>query len=171
MDRFWQGKTWYLRDPSDPPLFPGKLPSLLSLSFFGVTYLQHIALIMSAHSSKSSESDIKSIKTLLKQVAKDFQSLSYRQLEHKEQIKELEMVKERDEYSNKSKRSSHASSSKRVNDSFGERNLKTNDYYQPPPRRARKERQENPKEIRVELPHFYGKENVETYLDWEMKVE
>jgi len=23
-------------------------------------------------------------------------------------------------------------------------------------------------EVRVELPHFYEKENVETYLDWEM---
>jgi len=23
----------------------------------------------------------------------------------------------------------------------------------------------------TELPHFYGKENVETYLDWKMKVE
>jgi len=23
----------------------------------------------------------------------------------------------------------------------------------------------------VDLPYFHGKENVETYLDWEMKVE
>ena len=23
----------------------------------------------------------------------------------------------------------------------------------------------------IDLPHFYGKENVEIYLDWEMKVE
>ncbi|XP_068475117.1 uncharacterized protein [Phaseolus vulgaris] len=43
-----------------------------------------------------------------------------------------------------------------------------NEYYQPPPRRTRRER---PKETRVDLPHVYGKENVETYLDWEMKVE
>jgi len=47
---------------------------------------------MSAHSSKSSESDLKSIKTLLKQLAKDFQSLSYR---HLEQIKELKMAKKK----------------------------------------------------------------------------
>jgi len=52
---------------------------------------------MLAHSSKSSESDLKSIKTLLKQLAKDFQSLSCRHLEHEEQIKELKMVKEKDE--------------------------------------------------------------------------
>ena len=45
---------------------------------------------MTTHSSKSSESDIKSIKNLLKQLAKDFQSFSYRQLEHKAQIKEFE---------------------------------------------------------------------------------
>jgi len=30
---------------------------------------------------------------------------------------------------------------------------------------------ESHQEVRVELPHFYGKENVETYLVWEMKVE
>jgi len=82
---------------------------------------------------------------------------------------ELKMVKERDEY-NKSKKSSHASSS-RGDDSFREQNLRINDYYQATPRRARKERQENTKEVRVDLPYFHGKENVETYLDWEMKVE
>jgi len=43
-------------------------------------------------------------------------------LEHEEQIKELKMVKERDEYSNKSKNSSHASSSK-SHESFGEESL------------------------------------------------
>jgi len=127
---------------------------------------------MSAHSSKSSESDLKSIKTLLKQLAKDFQSFSYRQLEHEEQIKGLKMVKERDEYSNKSKKSSHASSSK-SHESFGEESLRINEYCQPPPRRTRRERQEkeSTKEVRVDLPYFHGKENVETYLDWEMKVE
>jgi len=82
---------------------------------------------------------------------------------------ELRVVKERDEY-NKSKKISHASSS-RGDDSFGEQNLRINDYYQPPPRRARRERQESTKEVRVDLPYFHGKENVEAYLDWEMKVE
>jgi len=79
------------------------------------------------------------------------------------------MFKERDEYT-KSKRSSHASSS-RGNESYGERSLKINEYYQPPPRRVRKERKESPKEVRVDLPHFHGKENVEVYLDWKMNVE
>jgi len=121
---------------------------------------------MSTHSSKSSESDLKSIKTLLKQLAKDFQSLSYRQLEHEEQIKKLKMVKERDKYSNKSKKSSHASSSKN-HESFGEESLRINEYYQPPPRQTRRERQEkeNIKKVRVDLPYFHGKENVEAYLD------
>ena len=59
---------------------------------------------MSAHSTNSSESDLKSIKTLLKQLSKDFQSLSCRYLEHEEQIKELNMAKERDENSRKSKK-------------------------------------------------------------------
>jgi len=41
---------------------------------------------MSSHSSSPSESDKKSIKSLLKQLAKDFQSLSHRKLQHEDQI-------------------------------------------------------------------------------------
>jgi len=127
---------------------------------------------MSTHSSKSNESDIKSIKSLIKQLAKDFQSLSYRQLEHETQIKELRMTNEKDENSKKKKKRSHASSSQN-HDSFGEESLRINEYYQPPPRRTRRDRreQENPREVREDLPHFHGKENVEVYFDWEMKVE
>jgi len=120
-DRFWQGKAWYLRDSSDPPPFPRKLPSLLSL-FFGVNYLQHIALTMSSHHSNESEGE--SIKSLLKKLAQDFQELSYRQMQHETLPKErdtqfasiqdeLKMVKERNEY-NKSKRSSKSSSSRLI---------------------------------------------------------
>jgi len=62
---------------------------------------------------------------------------------------------------------SHASSSRSC-ESHAEGSLRVNDYYQPPPRRTRRE---SHKETRVDLPYFYGKETVETYLDWEMKVE
>ena len=55
-----------------------------------------------------------------------------------------------------------------MSDSYAEESLRMNEYYQPQPRRTRRE---NSKETRLYLPHFYGKENVETYLDWEMKVE
>ena len=48
------------------------------------------------------------------------------------------------------------------------RGLRMNEYYQPPLKGTRRE---SLKETRVDLPHFYGKENVGTYLDWEMKVE
>jgi len=67
---------------------------------------------------------------------------------------------------------SHAFSSHN-HDSFGEESLRINEYYQPPPRRTRRERkeQESPREVRVDLLHFHGKQNVEVYLDWEMKVE
>jgi len=92
---------------------------------------------MSSHSHYSSENDRESIKSLLKQLAQDFQSLLYRQYQYEAQLKErdahfalieeeLKMVKERDEY-NKSKKGSHASSS-RGDDSFGEQNLRINDY-------------------------------------------
>jgi len=55
-----------------------------------------------------------------------------------------------------------------LSDSYGEESLRIKVYYQPQPRRVRRE---NPKETRVDLHNFCGKENVETYLDWEMKVE
>jgi len=71
---------------------------------------------------------------------------------------------------NEKKICSHASSSQ-VHDSFGEESLRINEYHQPSTRRAGKERQGNLKEVKVELPHFYGKKYVETYLYWEMKVE
>nr|KYP51279.1 hypothetical protein KK1_026964 [Cajanus cajan] len=40
------------------------------------------------------------------------------------------------------------------------------DHYQPTPRRTIK-----PREVKVDLPQFVGKNDVELYLDWEMKVE
>jgi len=124
---------------------------------------------MSSHSSKSIESDVKSIKSLLKQLAKDVQLISYRQLENESKINELTRAKE--EKSQNSKKSyTHASHSK-DNESLGEESLRINDYYQPPPKRNRRHEQESPREVKVDLPHFHGKENVEVYLDWEMKVE
>jgi len=49
---------------------------------------------MSKHSSSHSESDENSTKSLLKQLARDFQSLSLRQLQHDTQV--LEEKKEID---------------------------------------------------------------------------
>jgi len=49
---------------------------------------------MSTHSSSHSESDENSTKTLLKQLARDFQSLLLKQLQHEAQV--LEEKKERD---------------------------------------------------------------------------
>ena len=71
-------------------------------------------------------------------------------------------------HKNKKKTPTHASKS---NESLGEGSLRIHDYYQPPPRRTRRREEESPREVRVDLPHFYGKEDVEAYLDWEMKVE
>jgi len=120
---------------------------------------------MSSPYRNSCESDITILKNLLKKVVQDVQALSFRQLHHKAQFvqiqDDLKMVK--DEYT-KSKKSSHASSFK-VDNYFGEQSFIINEYYQPPPRRARKERKENTKEVRVDLPYFHGKENVEAYLD------
>jgi len=54
---------------------------------------------MYSHSSKSKESDMKYIKSLLKELSKDFQLLSYRQLENEAKINEL--TKAKDENSQK----------------------------------------------------------------------
>jgi len=87
---------------------------------------------MSFHSSSPNESDRKPTKTRLKQLARDFQALSYRQLQHETLLKErdahfakieekLQLVKEKGEYTTKSKRSSKTSNS-RLNDSYDEKN-------------------------------------------------
>ena len=49
---------------------------------------------MSSHSSKSIERDVKSLKSLLKQLAKDVQLISYRQLENESKINELTKAKD-----------------------------------------------------------------------------
>ena len=33
------------------------------------------------------------------------------------------------------------------------------------------EKDRRPREVNISLPYFHGKDNVEAYLDWEMKVE
>ena len=35
----------------------------------------------------------------------------------------------------------------------------------------RREKNRRPNEVNISLPYFHGKDNVEAYLDWEMKVE
>ena len=35
----------------------------------------------------------------------------------------------------------------------------------------RREKDRRPQEVNISLPYFHGKNNVEAYLDWEMKVE
>jgi len=65
---------------------------------------------MSSHSSKSIENDVKSLKSLLRQLSKDVQLISYRQLENEAKIHELTRAK--DENSPNSKKShTHASNS------------------------------------------------------------
>ena len=44
------------------------------------------------------------------------------------------------------------------------------EYYQPDPL-IRNNKETKAKEVRVDLPHFHGKDDVDVFLDWEMKVE
>jgi len=125
---------------------------------------------MSKHTSNLSESDLSSTKSLLKQMARDIQSFTIRQLQHENPFfgekkekdshlaileEKLKLVKERDEYIRNHKKS-HSSSSRSSDSHIEEESLRSNDYYQPTPRRTRRESQLI--ETRVDLPSFYGKE-------------
>nr|KYP31555.1 hypothetical protein KK1_048051 [Cajanus cajan] len=52
---------------------------------------------------------------------------------------------------------------------MNDNSLALGDHYQQPPRRVH--RTPKTREYRVNLPYFHGKDDVEGYLDWEMKVE
>jgi len=53
-----------------------------------------------------------------------------------------------------------------------EDNKLVDNFYQcPPPLRKERREPREPRTIRVDIPNFYGKNDVEAYLDWEMKVE
>ena len=87
----------------------------------------HKVLVMSSHSSKSLKSEVKSLKSLLKQLTKDIQSISSKQLEN--EIKTNEMTKAKNEKSQFLKKlHSHASSSKH-HDYLGEESLRKNEYH------------------------------------------
>lgn len=74
----------------------------------------------------------------------------------------------------RSKRQSRKSSKTLTNlTHYKEDSIILNQYYQAPPPRANireHEREHAPKKVRIDLPHFHGKEDVETYLDWEILV-
>jgi len=116
-------------------------------------------------------------------MARDLQSLQLRQLQHENQIieekkkrdshlaileEELKLVKERDEYIRKHKKS-HPSRVRSSDSHAEEENLRISEYYQPTLRRTRRDSPQT--ETRVDLPYFYGKENFKLYLDYKMKVE
>jgi len=69
---------------------------------------------------------------------------------------------------------SKASSSKKYSSSEDERperdSLRATEHYQPIPYHHHKKERKS-KEIRVDLPYFHGTNDIDTFLDWEMKVE
>jgi len=52
-----------------------------------------------------------------------------------------------------------------------DQNLGVEQYYHQSSNIRRQKREHTPREVKVNLPYFYGKDNVEAYLDWEMNVE
>nr|KYP31779.1 hypothetical protein KK1_047728 [Cajanus cajan] len=87
---------------------------------------------------------------------------------------EINKIKQQEEKLLKkiNKRKSQKSSTRSSNASTSQEDvgsLNVDAYYQPTPRRVIKE--PKVRESRVDLPYFHGKEDVDTYLDWEMKVD
>uniref|UniRef100_A0A151UFP4 Retrotransposon gag domain-containing protein n=1 Tax=Cajanus cajan TaxID=3821 RepID=A0A151UFP4_CAJCA len=85
-----------------------------------------------------------------------------------EEIRLLKGKKEKLHHRHRSKHSSQAHSST-LGESMHDDSLALGDHYQQPPRRVH--RTPKTRESRVDLPYFHGKDDVEGYLDWEMKVE
>jgi len=56
-------------------------------------------------------------------------------------------------------------------DTFSQQELGVGEYYEQPSHVRRQRKEHTPKEVKIDLPYFYGKDIIEAYLDWEMKVE
>jgi len=83
----------------------------------------------------------------------------------KEQIKAL---KKRDEKVQKKLKSmSNSSKGSRSGASIyeGDEGLRLGEYYQQPSHIRRQRKYPTPKEVKVDLPHFKGKDDVDAYLD------
>ena len=137
---------------------------------------------MSYHISSNGESEIRTPKSFEKLV-QEFDSLKLWKKQakiarEKEMLKQDAIMAKLEEeirhYKVKEKQrsqSSHKSSHRSYRSpSFQEDSQNIDDFYQPQPIKI-KYKTEKVRETRVNLPHFHGKDDVETYLDWEMKVE
>ena len=139
----------------------------------------------SLHSASDYEDSIHSLKHVSQQLKSlelwRQQEAIYKvkdQLERDGQIalleEQIKALKKRDEkIQNKRKSRSNSSKGSRSGASiYGEEEgLRLGEYYQQPSHIRRQRKDPTPREVKVDLPHFQGKDDVEAYLDWEMKVE
>jgi len=139
----------------------------------------------SLHSASDYEDSIHSLKHVSQQLKSlelwRQQEAIYKvkdQLERDGQIalleEQIKALKKRDEkIQNKLKSRSNSSKGSRSGASiYGEEEgLRLGEYYQQPSHIRRQRKDPTPREVKVDLPHFQGKDDVEAYLDWEMKVE
>nr|KYP53491.1 hypothetical protein KK1_024628 [Cajanus cajan] len=141
---------------------------------------------MEEFSTPQSDSDSSTYKDISK-VVHELRSLKVRReqeakkrlkekLEREAQLALLEdeiwILKEKEEKIHNKHRSRHGSSqfhSSALGESMHDDSLALGDHFQQPPRRTH--RTPKARESKVDLPYFHGKNDVEGYLDWEMKVE
>jgi len=140
---------------------------------------------MSRQNSYQCGSDLSDGEKSLKQLTQELKSLKHWRMEEtlfKEKEKEdkdryidileeeMSWERERVKKNHKSRNHSRSSRTPTLVTHYEEESTLMNNFYQPPPPRPRREHRE-PRTIRVYLPHLYGKDDVEAYLDWEMEVE
>jgi len=139
---------------------------------------------MASQPSLHSASDYENSVHSLKHVSQQLKSLElWRQQEAIYKVKDgqialleekIKAVKKIDEkIQNKLKSRSNSSKGSRSGASiYGEEEgLRLGEYYQQPSHIRRQRKDPTPREVKVDLSHFQGKDDVEAYLDWEMKVE
>jgi len=67
--------------------------------------------------------------------------------------------------------SNHRTRESRSGETFSNQELGVGECYQQASHIRRQRKEHTSKEFKVDLPYFYGKDNIEAYLDWEMKME
>jgi len=157
----------------NPPLFPKSLLGKLSTSFHFRKLHQKISMEnkMSDTSYSSSEQGT---------VRDNIEDLNLR--EYVKRLKGNKTKRELEEIGgiftqlmwNQRKAKGSEGSSRRIRhheDSHSPSSHHNTYCYQSPPRQHRNRKSTFAKEPKIELPLFHGREDVEKYLDWEMKVE
>jgi len=127
-------------------------------------------------SSEDSKHDLKQISTELREfkllIQQEYQVRKENNIERELQISLLkEEVKAPREERELRVPSNHPSRGSKSGEFTYAQDLGERKYYHQPSNIRRQRREHTCREVKVDLPYFYNKDNVKAYLDWEMKME